>query len=129
MPENSGVQFPNLITLDSDSFIMGHDDRSQLLLGVQFSNHFEYYVARSVVKVPCRLISQAAVPAPQPAPGQSPRAAVRLLKFHQLCGLAGVLSRTRSSICRASVSVSALSSPRINRGIIVFSSAVNSGRR
>src|SRR3954466_11990320 len=56
MPENAGVQFPDLITLARDSFIMSHDDRSQVPLAVKFSNHLEDYFARPVVQIACRFI-------------------------------------------------------------------------
>jgi hypothetical protein len=56
MPENSRVQFANLITLDRDSFIMGHNDRSQVLLGMKFANHLEDCFTRPVVQIPCRFI-------------------------------------------------------------------------
>ena len=56
--ENPGVKFPNLITLDSYFFIMGYDDRGKTPFGMEFADHVEDHLARSVIEISCGLVRQ-----------------------------------------------------------------------
>ena len=106
---------------------MRHDDRGQTPLRMQFANHVKDRLSRLLIQVPVGS-SARSNSGPPPAPAQSPPAAARRRKFHQPYGSAEDPIPPVQNLS-AAASVSARGAPRINPGIIVFSSTVNSGKK
>jgi hypothetical protein len=68
-PENASIQLPNLIALDGDTFIMGHNDRSQVPFPVQFPEDLKYLFAGAMVQIAGRFIRQQQFRQPYQCPG------------------------------------------------------------
>ena len=56
--ENSCVEFPNPVTLDRNSLIMGNDHGSQAFFGMQFPDHVENRIPRAMVQIARWLVGQ-----------------------------------------------------------------------